>query len=113
MDEKVLGHVLLAIGIIIMVFALGHLFFVFTGRIPPVDLFNSKPISLPLPNGGTQELVSADYLDLSSNLFIELLLMGFVASIGQKFASTGTSLIRPINVKLKAKDGTEYVADKK
>lgn len=107
------------------------MFLVFTGTIPPVDLFNTGGISFdpsslmsatsispttattPVSAAKPQELVSADYLNLTSNIFAELILMGFVASIGQKLASTGTSLIRPITVKLKAKDGTEYVADKK
>lgn len=123
MPEKTLGYILLVIGISLIVFALVHMFFVFTGKIPPVNLFNSGGISfdpsvfLSSSQGqitaGKQELISADYLNLSSNLFMELILMGFIASVGQKFASTGTSLIRPITVKLRAKDGTEYIADKK
>lgn len=112
MSEKSIGYILLALGIVLILFALLRMFLVFTGKMPPIDLFDSPAISLPLPNGASQELVSADYLNLSSNLFIELLLMGFVASVGQKLASTGTSLLRPITVKLKAKDGTEYIADK-
>lgn len=112
MTEKVLGYIFLGVGISLILFALARMFLVFTGKLPPVSLFDSPAITLPLPTGGTQELVSADYMNLTSNLFVELLLMGFIASVGQKFASTGTSLLRPITVKLKAKDGTEYIADK-
>lgn len=120
MSEKTIGYILLGVGIVLIVLALLRMFLVFTGKLPPVDLFHSNAISLDLgslmPNApaaaGNQELISADYLNLSSNLFIELLLMGFVASSGQKLASTGTSLLRPITVKLKAKNGVEYEAEK-
>ena len=75
---------------------------VFTKRITPIDLFS-------FPDAATQstqktELISALMLNESSNLFAHLMLMGFMASIGSKIAALGVSMVRPIVVKLKAKE---------
>ncbi len=129
MSEKATGNIYLIAGTILILFALVHVFLVFTGKMPPIQLFNSSGISFDptalmnaaTPAGGQaptqtvhrQELISADLLNETSNFFAELVLMGFVASAGQKLASIGTTLLRPISVKLKAKDGVEYEVDKK
>lgn len=110
MVEKIIGYTILAIGVIIIVFSAINIFLVFTGQSKPVNLFNFPAVSLDLGQslglpGGVKtkptELVSAEVLNQTSNIFAQLLLMGFMASIGQKLASLGVSLVRPIVVKLK------------
>lgn len=106
--EKVVGYILLTVGIIIIVFSAVNIYFVFTGRAQPVELFHSEGISLDLGSlAGAPvatkktELVTATDINLISNLTIQVILMGFLAGTGQKLASLGVQLLRPIVVKAK------------
>lgn len=123
MTEKVVGYVLIALGLMAIVYAVINLFSVFSGKSRPIQLFNFSGISFDAgqfipqdsPEGTSEEVVSrpqaelpkaellpANVLNDSANVFAHLLLMGFLASAGQKVASIGTSLVRPINVKLRS-----------
>lgn len=131
--EKILGYILLVTGILIILFAGLSVYNVFTKKITPVKLFDFKAVSIDasklipqnsiptenvppeiaklLPkNSSTNtevyktEILPADMINDTSNIFAHLLLMGFIASIGFKLAQLGTMLVRPIMVKLKAKE---------
>ena len=109
MSEKIIGYTLLVCGIAIILFTAFNVYFVFTKQAQSIQLFNFPAISLdmsqslgvPLPKSKPTELISADILNQSSNVFAHLFLMGFIASIGQKLANLGVQLVRPIVVKLK------------
>ena len=129
MTEKILGYLLLTIGIITIVLSGASVYSVFTKKSTPVAVFNFKSISIDMgqllpsnlsipenlppevasllksedqPTNKTQkaEILPAEILNTTSNLFAHLLLMGFIASIGFKLASLGIMLVRPIKVKL-------------
>lgn len=122
MSEKILGYILLALGIMIIIYSAISVYMVFTKQSRPVELFDLPAVSLnanqllsgALPpeaqgllqqsSGTKAELVSAELLNETSNIFAHLMLMGFLASIGAKLASLGTQLVRPIVVHLKAKE---------
>src|SRR3989344_4345816 len=104
MTEKILGYILITIGILIIFFSGYSVYQVFTKQEKPVQLFNFKGItldtnqllagSLPpeiaqtLPkNTPKQELISADLLNDSSNLLMHLMFMGFILNVGYKLAS--------------------------
>lgn len=125
MTEKIIGYLLLAIGIITILFSGFSVYNVFTKQSKPVQLFNFKGIGfdtsqilsgalppefanqIPKNSKAAQtELIPPDLLNDSSNIFAHLMLMGFLASVGAKIAGIGTQLVRPIVVKLKAKDET-------
>ncbi|MEK7565986.1 MAG: hypothetical protein AAB506_02995 [Patescibacteria group bacterium] len=99
MTEKIVGYFLLGIGILVIVFAAANIYFVFTGQAQPVQLFHLSSVSLQIPNLGKTDLISAVDLNQTSNLGAQLLLMGFLAGIGQKLASLGVGLVRPIVIK--------------
>ena len=109
MSEKIVGYTLLCCGIAIILVSAFNVYFVFTGQAQPVHLFNfpaisldmSKSLGVVLPASKPTELVPADMLNQTSNVFAHLFLMGFIASIGEKLASLGVQLVRPIVVKLK------------
>lgn len=119
MSEKVIGYILLASGVMVIIFSVISVWSVFTKQSRPVQLFTLKGVSLDVSQmmssslppefanfmqGNqpvTQEIVSAEMLNETSNLFAHLLFMGFLASAGAKLATIGTQLVRPINVKLK------------
>lgn len=110
MTEKIVGYSLLIIGVFVIIFCGLNVLFVFTGKALPIQPFNFPGVSLDLSQSlglpktaGVKptELISADMLNQSSNLFTHLFLMGFLAGIGQKLASLGVQLVRPIVVKSK------------
>lgn len=125
MNEKMTGYILLIVGILIMVFAAVSVYLVFTKQIQPVQLFSGGGLSVDLGSlmGGLQNglpgqksqpaAISSDLLNQTSNLAAEVFLMGFLVSVGYKLASLGVEMLRPVTIKLKAKDGTEYQAESK
>src|SRR3989338_845389 len=114
MSERVTGYILLSSGIIIMLFALGNIYLVFTSKIQPIHLFDTKGISLDinsllpqLPEGINlekesqgAELVSSETINTTLNISAHFFLMSFVMTFGYKLASLGVMLIRPVVVKL-------------
>ncbi len=98
MSEKITGYILLFVGIFLIIVSAFSVFNVFTGKTKPFELFQMPGISLDVV-GQKTEIVSAAMINDSSNLFVHLLLMGFIASTGQKLASLGVQLVRPIVIK--------------
>lgn len=124
MSEKIIGYLLITMGMCAIVFSVINIYSVFTKKINPVNFFDSQGISIDTaqiteaaisnklketgvnmqkPEKNDQEIVSADLLNNSANLFAQIVLMGFVSTAGYKIASIGTMLARPINVKVKSK----------
>lgn len=119
MSEKITGYTLLVCGIALILFCAFNVYFVFTKQAQPVQLFSFPAISfdmsqsltaglppeiarsLPKTAAKPTELISANMLNQTSNIFAHLFLMGFLASIGEKLASLGIQLVRPIVVKSK------------
>lgn len=105
MSEKITGYLLLFIGIFLIIISVISVFNVFTGKAKPYPLLQLSGVSMNLGEISgvklpSQEIISPAMLNDSGNLFIHLLLMGFIASTGQKLASLGVQLVRPIVVKL-------------
>lgn len=117
MSEKLIGYLLLGIGVFVILFSGISVFAVFTKSIKPVQLFSFEGVSidtaniignaLPLPRQtaapAKTELLPSNVLNDTSNVFAHVILMGFVASLGGRIASLGVQLLRPIEVKLKEK----------
>ncbi len=122
MSEKIVGYLLISCGVMAIIFSVLNIYSVFTGKTRPVQVFNFSGISLDasqflpqdLPSEASQlvkpeatqkaEIIPANIINDSSNIFAHLLLMGFLASAGSKVALIGTMLVRPINVKLRNKE---------
>jgi hypothetical protein len=126
MNEKIVGYIMLGTGILLIFYALFSIFRIFTGKSVGYNLFDLEGISLDLSSmvgsdlspaeraalanqGGMPqlktEIIDSDLINKPLNLLSNLMLMGFVASIGQKLASIGAMLVRPINVKLREEGG--------
>ncbi len=142
MSEKIIGYLLLISGIVIIAFAAINVYWVFTGVTRPVNLFKFDGISIDTkaisntPNIDTSnlsaqqaeiigqifkedpdkptkiEIIPADIINQTANVFAQIILMGFIASIGYKIAGLGVLMLRPIVVKLKQKDSQSYVEKK-
>ena len=133
-SEKLTGYTLLAVGVLTIIYAAFSVYQVFTKRVDPINLFNFPAISIDtsqiissqisqdslppelaqmLAKSATQqasasakptEILSADMINQTSNVFAHLFLMGFVASIGHKLAGLGVMLLRPVEVKVRTKE---------
>ena len=127
MNEKTVGYALLSVGLIIMFYAMLQIYLVFTNQIKPIPIFSAQsasfdlsslmqslptynlpgnaPANLKLPSkAGKVDLLSADTLNQTLNMTSEFFLMSFLVGFGGKIASLGITLVRPIVVKLKAKE---------
>ena len=126
MSEKIIGYILLCVGIVVIALSGYSVYAVFTKQAEPVKLFNFKGIGIDvnqvisnsLPPEIAQmvtknqkpqstEIISADILNETSNFVAHYILMGFIASLGFKIATLGTTLVRPVVVKLKENRITE------
>jgi hypothetical protein len=104
MNEKILGYSLVILGIAVILFAGVSVYSVFTGRTKPFGLFNFPSISIDIPQAGKTEVISARTLNDSSDMIAYVVLMSFIAGIGSRLSTIGAMLVRPINVKLKARE---------
>jgi len=132
MTEKILGYILLAVGLMIIFGSAFSAYLVFTKKAEPIALFNfpgikidpaalqpELPDNIPsemqqLVNQQTaskpMEIVPPEILNDSSNLFAHLILMGFLVSVGGKIGQLGTYLVRPLIVNIKGKSEAEKVS---
>lgn len=126
MSERVVGYLLLAVGILVIIISAISVILVFTGRTEPVQIFNFEGIGLnasdlvggdlpaeqaaairQMTEGQQMELISPDIINDTSNLFAHLFLMGFISTVGFKLASLGTMMVRPIVVKVQEASSTK------
>lgn len=117
MSDKMIGYILLLVGIGIILFSAIDVFMIFIKVKQPVQFFSFSGLSMDfsrfLPEelsqlnqirGNTQmtqEIIPADMINVTSNIFIHLIFMGFFASIGMRIANIRTYLIRTISVNVK------------
>ena len=102
-DEKILGYVLLAIGVIVIFFSIYQMLIVFTGGSPPPKLFNFSDIYAPVAQGQSMLLMSGQELSKLVAMGFWYMLMFFIMYAGGKIASLGVNLIREIRVEIKAR----------
>jgi hypothetical protein len=121
MTEKILGYILIFVGIAAILYSSVSVYDVFTKKSQPAILFSFPGISLDpsqlmaganlpqgvtLPAGAKMEIMTPEMINTTSNIFAHVVLMGFLASAGLKLATIGTQLVRTIEVKVKAKEDT-------
>lgn len=130
-NEKILGYLLLFIGLIIIIASTTYAVFILTGKTKPAKVYDVKAPEIPIPS-------ASQALDLSSlqnsgipqqvldslkpakqnqptsikilpdevfsdliNMFIAYILVMILASAGSKFATIGIQLIKEIKVQIK------------
>ena len=101
-DEKIVGYILLAIGIAMIFFSVYEMVRVFTGASPPPNLFNFSDISIQMPEQAEETLlVSGEELNKLAAMVFWYMLMFFIMWSGGKIASLGVNMIREITVEVK------------
>lgn len=103
MPEKTTGYILLISGLTLILVCAYSVYQVFTKQAAPINYFNLASISVTIPNASVIELMSGKTMSDSANLTIHIVLMSFLVSVGTKIATLGIQLLRPIEVKLNAK----------
>ena len=101
-NEKIIGYILLTLGVILLLFSIFEMVNVYYGYAPPPKLFDVGDISLPLgETGATVSLINGAQASKLPNLFFWFLLMGFVLLAGGKIASLGVSMLKDIRVEIR------------
>jgi hypothetical protein len=111
-----IGYLLIAGGIVAIIFATTSVVMVLTGNAEPIQFYSPNQLDFDISSlmptynipgmvGRTttkqpSNAISPEMLALSFNLFIHLFLMGFLVNAGAKIATIGTQLVRPIVVKV-------------
>lgn len=112
MSEKVIGYILLAVGLIVILVASYQVFQIFTGNATALSVVQTTGINLDMssfapagtiPAGTKAQLLSASELDEFANLTLTYLLLTFLVSVGYKIASLGIQLVKTIEVKVNQK----------
>lgn len=110
MDNKIVGYVLLVIGILLIIITVINVFLVFTGSKKPYQFLNENAslaqFSMDIPETGGVPM-NAVPITINNNaqitkiinLVLYIIFAGFFAGIGYKLAMIGTNLVRPIIVK--------------
>jgi len=101
-NEKIVGYVLLTVGVAMIFVSVYLMFSVFTGVSSPPILLHFSDISLPLP-GETEAAPMISGQELSKMIAMGLwyLLMFFIMWAGGKVASLGVNLIKEVRVEVK------------
>ncbi|NWG09973.1 MAG: hypothetical protein HXX80_06710 [Nitrososphaerales archaeon] len=100
-DEKVIGYILLAVGVTMIFLSVYFMFSVFTGSTAPPMLFNLPDIFITIPGIGNVLLIPGGEISKMVAMSFWYLLMFFIMVAGGKVASLGVSLVREIKVELK------------
>ena len=109
MSEKILGYVLLAVGILIIIAAAANVLFVFRGSRPVQFLNESASLAEFSINMPTDEEVPVGAIPVTIgnnnqitriiNLVMHVIFAGLFVSVGFRIAMIGANLVRPIVVK--------------
>ena len=101
-NEKIIGYVLLAVGVVMIFVSVYFMFSVFTGASSPPILLHFSDISLA-PPGEIEATSAISGQELSKMIAMSFwyLLMFFIMWAGGKVASLGVNLIKEIRVEVK------------
>ena len=107
--EKVVGYVLLAVGLIAIALTIRSMYNVFTGSTSPPTVIRLNDVKIPVPSGEGQPseeilLIAGDQASKIVNMGLWTILMLFVASAGAKIGGLGVKMVREIRVEIKHED---------
>jgi hypothetical protein len=107
-NQKILGYVLLGLGLVIIFICGYNAYTVFTGASAPPAVFRIEDVSINVDNnaGAASHIKLISGADASKliNMALWYILMFFLVQVGGKVASLGTQMAKEIKVIVKAKD---------
>lgn len=106
MENKIIGYILIAVGVLIIFLTAFSVYNVFVNKAGPINVVSEETL-FGLKSEGPSALdalnISPSSLSYIANLSFHLLFAGFLINVGFRIASLGTMLARPIVVDLQAK----------
>ena len=103
--ERIIGYVLVIIGLICILLAFISIYSVFTGAATPPEIFKMKNLELTINPTGIMKGTTPVDLTIDSemrkvvNMFLHYLFMAFVLMVGSKIGSIGVMFITGIRIK--------------
>lgn len=102
MSEKIVGYLLLTIGVFVILFSALGVYTAFIKKSVPLKFFDlpgvtiqaNKQMGIP-----EMEIVPKGSVNETANLVAYLALMGFLVGAGYKLAMVGVGLLRPVVIK--------------
>lgn len=125
MQERMVGYILLIVGILVMAFSVYYVYSILTNKVRPFEVFIDQP-KVQQPTSGVQDIVKnpsalvqmqaavmsevlGKQMNRSFNIGMTVLLMYILMLFGFRLSSLGVMLIRPIEVKLREKKVEEKI----
>jgi hypothetical protein len=106
MENKVIGYLLIAVGVLVIFLTAFSVYNVFVNKAAPINIVSQETL-FGLKSEGASALdalnISPSSLSYLVNLSFHLLFAGFLINVGFRLGSLGTMLARPIVVDLQAK----------
>lgn len=106
MENKIIGYILIAVGILVIFLTASSVYNVFVNKAAPINIVSEETL-FGLKSEGPSALdalnISPSSLTYIVNLSFHLLFAGFLINVGFRIASLGTMLARPIVVDLQAR----------
>jgi len=108
-EDKIVGYVLLAVGLVMILFAVRSMYNVYTGMDSPPPVIRVSDVKFPVPAEAGQPreevlLISGDQASKVINMGLWSVLMLFVASAGAKIGGLGVKMAGEIKVEVKRED---------
>jgi hypothetical protein len=98
--DKIIGYILLSLGIILLIFSVYEMMDVYTGHTPPPQLINLSDIALPIQDSNVTVIEGAQLSQLP-NLLFWFILNGFILLAGGKIAQVGVNMVKEVKVEVK------------
>ena len=106
--EKILGYILLGVGLIIIFVCGYNAYTVFTGQSAPPEVFKMESVSFNVDNNAGAasrlELISGGNASKLINMALWYILMFFLVQVGGKVSSLGIQMVKEIKVIVKGRD---------
>ena len=98
-NDKIIGYILLALGVILLIFSLYEMIDVYTGHSPAPQLIKLSDIALPIQDANVT-LIEGAQLSQISNLLFWFILNGFILLAGGKIAQVGVNMVKEVKVEV-------------
>jgi hypothetical protein len=99
-NDKIIGYILLALGIVLLFFSVYEMMDVYTGHSTPPQLISLSDISLSIQDGNATVIEGAQLSQLP-NLLFWFILNGFILLAGGKIAQVGVNMVKEVKVEVK------------
>ncbi len=100
-DEKIIGYVLLILGVAMLLFSIVEMAAVYTGAVSAPKIVQLSDITMPNQDGTQIVVMQGAQASQLPNIFFWFLLMVFVLLAGGKIAQIGVSLLKDVKIHVK------------